>query len=116
MSEIISRETGEIMDIITQDENGKLTVAKEVISAMVAIEEQNKELKKQYDVYRQALKDAMEKHGITKIDADDITVNYIEESAYCSLDAKRLEVEYPKIYRACTIYKGRKAHVKVRLK
>ena len=116
MNEIINRETGELVEIIKETDDGKLVIAKEACEVISTFERQMKEIKKQYDAYKQALLDAMETHGIKKIDTDDFVVSYVAPTERVSLDAKKVEAEYPDVYRECIKVSDVKSSVRVRLR
>ena len=116
MTEIVNRDTGEVAEIITKDDEGKLIVQKNVIEAMSMIERQKKELTAQFDTYREALKQAMEEYGVTKIDSDELVATYVAEHEQIKLDSKAVKEFYPKVYEDCTKLSPVKASVRVRLK
>ncbi len=111
----------EVTDIIKVDDNGQLYVPKEVTDHLALIERS----KKEFDAYekrvREMLKDAMEEHGVTKIDTDTVLVNYIAESdtEKVVFNEDKFRANYPEmfsvVYDDCTEIKTtkRKAHVKV---
>ena len=84
--------------------------------------------KKEFDAYekrvREMLKDAMEQFGVTKIDTDDVRVNYIEESESEKVvfNEETFRTKYAEMYAVvapvCEEVKvtKRKAHVKVTTK
>ena len=113
---IIDETTGEVMEIITTNERGELTVPNEIINAMSEMERQKKAIEKQFNVYRDALRDAMAQHGVTSIKTDDFTATYIEEHEQVRLDSKAVQEMYPRVYDDCSKIVPVKASVKVRLK
>ena len=113
---MIDKETGEIFEIIKENDDGDLVVAKQACDMITACERQMKQIKKQYAEYKQALLEAMEEYGIEKIDTDDFVVSYVKETERVSLDQKKLEKEYPKAYYDCQRVSDVKANVRVRLK
>ena len=116
MAGIINRETGEVFEIIKKNENGDLVVAKQACDMISACERQMKQIKKQYDEYKQALLEAMEQNGITKIDTDDFVVSYVAPTERITLDSKKVEAEHPEVYKACMKVSDVKASVRVRLR
>lgn len=82
-------------------ETGELYVAKEVIDVIRNLELDKKRIDKEYKEYKNALKSAMEEYGIEKIDSDELLVTYIDGHERISVDTKRLEEQYPKVYMDC---------------
>ena len=116
MAEIINKETGEMIDIIKENENGKLVIAKEACEIISMYERQMKQIKKEYDAYKAALLEAMETYGVKKIDTDDFVVSYVAPTERVSLDSKKVEAEYPEVYQDCMKVSDVKASVRVRLR
>lgn len=115
----------EVTEIIkVNDDTGELYVPKEVTEHLRMIEQ----TKKDFDAYekrvREMLKDAMEEYGVTKIDTDDIRVNYIadSESEKVVFNEDTFRTKYKEMYDVvaddCEEIKvtKRKAHVKVTTK
>ena len=113
---MIDRETGEVFEIIKENADGNLVVAKQACDMISACERQMKQIKKQYDEYKQALLEAMEQYGIRKIDTEDFVVSYIGATERVTLDSKRVEAEYPEVYKECQKVSDVKASVRVRLR
>lgn len=113
---IINENTGEVVEIITQDASGGLMVAPEIVQEMANMERQKKDLEKRFNNYRDALRDAMAEFGVEKITTDEFTAMYIGEHEQVRLDGKLVKEYYPRIYEECTKVVPVKASVKVRLK
>lgn len=115
---MINTTTGEVFDIITQNENGEYVVAEQACDMIVSFETQMSAIKKQYADYREALKEAMEEHGIESIKTDDFIVGYIAESERISLDSKAVEKKFPDVYYDpdCQKISSVKSSVRVKLK
>ena len=103
-------------DIIMKREDGSLAVKKQACEMIEGFERQMKEIKKQYDEYKAALKEAMEGYGVEKIDTDSFSVNYIGAHERLSLDSKAVEAKYPDVYQECMKKSDVKPSVRVRLK
>ena len=116
MNEIINKDTGEIVDIIKETDDGELVIAKEACEVISNFERQMKAIKKEYDAYKQALLDSMETYGIKKIDTDDFVVSYVAPTERISLDSKKVEAEYPDVYQECLKVSDVKSSVRVKLR
>lgn len=116
MTEIINKDTGEMLEVIKENESGQLVVTKDACDVIVLYETQMKEIKKQYDTYKRALLEAMEAYGIKKIDTDDFVVTYVEPTERITLDSKRVEKEYPEVYEECMKVSDVKSSVRVKLR
>lgn len=112
---MINKETGEVFDIIVE-QDGKYVIAKQACAMIEGYERQMKEIKDQYAEYKQALLEAMEEHGIDKIDTAGFVANYIKPTERITLDSKKVEAEYPDVYRECMKVSDVKASVRVRLR
>ena len=116
MTEIVNKTTGEFLDIIKEDENGKLAIAKEACEIISMYEREMKTIKKEYDEYKKALLEAMENYGVKKIDTDDFVVSYVAPTERITLDSKKVEAEYPDVYRECMKISDVKSSVRVKLR
>ena len=113
---MVDMTTGEVFEIVKANEAGDLVVTKQACDMILAFESQMKEIKKQYGEYKQALLEAMEQYGIKKIDTDDFVVSYVAPTERISLDSKKVEAEYPDVYKECMRVSDVKSSVKVRLR
>ena len=84
------------MNNIIKFENGKL--ADKAVEYIVAVEMQMKDLKEQYDQFKNDLLQAMEKNGIVKIESGDVRINYIAESNRETFDSKQFKADMPDLY------------------
>lgn len=116
MKDIINMDTGEMIPVIKEKEDGTLVIAKEACDIITAYERQMKEIKRHYDDYKKALLTAMEEHGIKKIDTEDFVVSYVAPTERITLDSKKVEAEYPDVYRECMKISDVKSSVRVKLK
>lgn len=107
----------EIKEIIAVDqETGELYIPKEVIDHIEYIEKIEKMAKKKKDEMRKLLKAAMEQYGVTKIDTDNVIVNYVAESEQIRVDSKLLKELYPKTYDNVTKVVSVSSTVKIKVK
>jgi len=115
---LVDQRTGQVLDIIKQNEDGKLVVAKEACDFILNAEQQMKQIKEAYADYKEALKQAMEEYGVEKIQTDDFTVSYVKATERVSLDVKQVEKKYPEVScdPDCLKVTDVKASVRVRLK
>lgn len=100
MSELINRETGEMFEIIKANDDG-LYVTQDAIDIIVSYETAMKKIKDEYDEYKKALMEAMKAWGVEKIKTDYFTASYRAPSERISLDTKKVEKKYPKVYDDC---------------
>lgn len=77
-------------------ENG--AIAPKTVEFIKAMETQMKTLKEQYDGFKTALLEAMERHGVTKFDGDGIKINYIAETERETFDSKQFKADMPELY------------------
>lgn len=112
MSEITIPGTGEMREIIVKEE-GKLTIAKDVIEAIKEIKLTEKKVKEEYKKFSQQLVEAMEEYGVEKINAEGLKVAYVKPHTQLKLDSKKVEELFPEVYDACTKESNVKASVRV---
>lgn len=106
-------------DAILDEENGlelfksqQLTVLQKIADLCTArkqIETQEKELKDQ-------LKQAMEKHGVTKFESDILNITYVAESSSKQLDSAKVKILHPEIVSECSKTVKKSAYIKVTVK
>lgn len=116
MNEIINRETGEVIEIIKKNEDGKLVITKEACDLITGAERQKKEFEKQYGAYKDALLEAMQFFNVKKIETGDFVATRRDETERISLDTKKVEAEYPQVYQECMRISTVKASASVRLR
>lgn len=107
--------TGEILEIVEKTPDG-LIVSPDAIAFITQAEQRMKEIKTQYDEYKAALLEAMERYGIDKIDTDNFTASYVAPHMATRVDSKRLASEYPEVYDDVTKASYVKGSVRVRLR
>jgi hypothetical protein len=77
-------------------ENGK--IAPKTVELIRAVESQMKTLKEQYDGFKTALLEAMEKNGVYKLDGDGVKITYIAETERETFDSKQFKADMPDLY------------------
>ena len=88
------------MNELVKIENGEITVAQEIINAIVEFEKQSLEMKLKQDELKINLKKAMEENGITNWTSPngELKVTYKKASTRTTVDSTRLKNELPDIY------------------
>jgi regulator of replication initiation timing len=94
-------------------ENGE--IAPKTLDFIKVMETQMKTLKEQYDGFKTALLEAMEKNGVTKFDGDGIKINYIAETEREDLDKKKFKEELPELYDSYVKFVKVKASVRIKV-
>lgn len=77
-------------------ENGE--IAPKTVEFIKTIESRMKALKEEYDSFKTALQEAMEKHGVAKFEGDGIKINYIAEGTRETFDSKQFKADMPDLY------------------
>lgn len=80
----------------TQSEIAK--VEAEIVNSTAKLQKQLTTLKEQDKNIRLAIKEAMEKHSVKKIETDRVAITYVAPSERRGLDVKKLKEEKPKVY------------------
>lgn len=80
--------------------NGEITVAQEIINAIVEFEKKALEMKLKQEELQENLKQAMEDNGITKWISPNGELKVVYKKAYTktTIDSTRLKEELPDIY------------------
>ena len=94
-------------------ENGE--IATKTVEFIRTMETQMKTLKEQYDGFKTALLEAMEKHGVTKFDGDGIKINYIAETERETFDSKAFKSDMPELYNEYVKFSKVKASVRIKV-
>ena len=102
------------MDGIIKVENGVL--AQETVEFIKAIEAQKKSFDEQYSAYKAELLTAMEKHGVLKLENDDLRITYIAETQREDFDKKQFKNDMPEVYDAYVKFTTIKPSVRIALK
>lgn len=112
---LLDKDTGEVLDIVVRN-GDSLTINPTAVDFIYAAERQMKEIRKSYDEYKAMLLEAMEEHGIDKIDTDNFTVSYVPEHLTTRVDSKKLKAEHPDIYDECSTASMVRSSVRVKLR
>lgn len=79
-------------------ENEKLIVAEEFTKEYAEFQKQVAKMDMKVKEIKEALKEAMEKHGLTGYEDEFIKVSYRKPSQRVTVDSKRLKEELPDVY------------------
>lgn len=79
-------------------ENEKLVVAEEFTKEYAEFQKQVAKMDMKVKEIKEALKEAMEKHGLTGYEDEFIKVSYRKASQRATVDSKRLKEELPDVY------------------
>lgn len=99
----------QIMTLFEREQHAVMRQVAALTERKKAIEEQEKDMKDK-------LKIAMEKYGIKSFKTDFISITYVDGTVATTLDSKKVEKKYPKIYAECSKESPRSAYVKITLK
>ncbi len=105
----------EEFEIITIENDVPMLSAK-METILVGLDEAEKHIKEQKEVYREALLRAMEKHNIKSIGTNNVTITYKDEYDRESLDSKRLREEQPDIYDEFVKFTTVKSSIAIKVK
>lgn len=94
-------------------ENGK--IAPKTVEFIKTVESQMKTLKDQYDGFKTALLQAMEKHGVTKVDCDGVKITYIAETERETFDSKQFKADMPDLYNEYVKFSSVKPSVRIKV-
>lgn len=92
------------------------TLSAEVTAQIVGIEKQIADLKAKEDEMKSAIKDAMVKSGIVKIENDSITISYIAPTTQERIDTKELKADLPQIYNTYCKISDKADYIKIKVK
>lgn len=87
-----------------------------IMRQVAALTEQKKALEEQEKQMKDQLKAAMEKYGIKSFKTDFISITYVAETMTSTLDSKKVQAKYPKIFAECSRESARSAYVKITVK
>lgn len=94
-------------------EDGK--IAPKTVEFIKAVESQMKTLKEQYDDFKTALLQAMEKNGVTKFDDYGVKINYIAETTRETFDSKQFKADMPDLYNEYVKFSSVKPSVRIKV-
>ena len=75
-----------------------VTFSEEVCEKIISLEKQAKEIKKQQDIMKNEILDAMQKYGVLKIDNEFLKIAFIPEHDAEKFDSKTFKEENPDVY------------------
>ena len=86
------------MNNIIQRTGSEVTFSEEVCEKIISLEKQAKEIKKQQDIMKNEILDAMQKYGVLKIDNEFLKIAFIPEHDSENFDSKTFKEENPDVY------------------
>ena len=86
------------MNHIIQRIGSDVTFSEEVCEKIISLEKQAKEIKKQQDIMKNEILEAMQKHGGLKIDNELLKIAFIPEHDAEKCDSKTFKEENPDVY------------------
>lgn len=92
------------------------TMTEEVTKQIVDIETQIAVLKAKQDEIKVAIKDAMKKAGILKVENESLSISYIAPSTQERLDTKELKKDLPDIYDTYCTISEKADYIKIKIK
>lgn len=72
--------------------------SEEVCERIISLEKQAKEIKKQQDIMKNEILDAMQKNGVIKIDNEFLKIAFVPEHDAEKFDSKKFKEENPDVY------------------
>lgn len=92
------------------------SLSAEVTTQIVNIETQIAELKAKEEEMKTAIKNAMTKSGILKIDNEFLTISYIAPTTQERIDTKELKNDLPQIYNTYCKISDKADYIKIKIK
>ena len=86
------------MNNIIERTGSDVTFSKEVCERIISLEKQAKEIKKQQDIMKNEILDAMQKYGVLKFDNEFLKSAFIPEHDAEKFDSKTFKEENPDVY------------------
>ena len=86
------------MNNIIQRTGSEVTFSEEVCEKIISLEKQAKEIKKQQDIMKNEILDAMQKYGVLKFDNEFLKIAFIPEHDKENFDSKTFKEENPDVY------------------
>ena len=86
------------MNNIIQTTGSDATFSEEVCEKIISLEKQAKEIKKQQDIMKNEILDAMQKYGVLKFDNEFLKIAFIPEHDEEKFDSKTFKEENPDVY------------------
>ena len=86
------------MNNIIERNGSDVTFSKEVCERIISLEKQAKEIKKQQDIMKNEILDAMQKYGVLKFENEFLKIAFIPEHDVEKFDSKTFKEENPDVY------------------
>ena len=86
------------MNNIIERTGSDVTFSKEVCERIISLEKQAKEIKKQQDIMKNDILEAMQKYGVLKFDNEDLKIALVPEHDAEKFDSKTFKEENPDVY------------------
>lgn len=87
-----------------------------VLQQIAALVTQKKAIEAEEKRLKDALKDAMEKYGVTKFESELLNITYVAATTSSSVDTAKLKKLHPEIAAQCTKISPKSAYIKVTVK
>ena len=104
------------MDSLITINNGIAVLDAETASRIAEFERSIKSIKEQEESLRQAILEAMEASGVIKLETDDLTINYIEETYKETFNSKGFRKDHPEMYDDYVKMSPVKSSVRIKVK
>lgn len=86
------------MNNIIERTGSDVMVSEEVCEKIVSLEKQAKEIKRQQDIMKNEILEAMQKNGVIKIDNEFLKIAFVPEHDAEKFDSKKFKEENPDVY------------------
>lgn len=103
------------MDLI-RVENGNPVLEDSISARLVAFEKKAKQIKEQQDRLKQMILEAMEEHGILKIENEDLVLTYIATTDRETFDSKGFRKDHPDLFDEYVKMSPVKPSIRIRVK
>lgn len=97
-------------------ENNVALLNADISKQIAEFEKTIKEIKEKEDNLKQAILNEMESKGIVKIDADDLTINYIAPTDRETFDSKTFREDHADLYDEYIKFTPVKSSIRIKLK
>lgn len=94
-------------------ENGE--IAPKTVEFIKAMESQKEAFNDEYDRFKTALLQAMEKNGVTKFEGKDVKVTYVAETTKETFDSKQFKADMPDLYNEYVKFSSVKPSVRIKV-
>lgn len=86
------------MNNIVKRVGADVVFSEEVCERIISLEKQAKEIKKQQDIMKNEILEAMQKNGVIKIDNEFLKITFVPEHDAEKFDSKKFKEENPDVY------------------